>query len=242
MKKMKRGWSLLAAAVIMITMCLNINVLTGQASGGDSYLYLTRYSGSAYVYHSSALYARNLNKSVVSCSLKKTPYYTQVVVKPRKTGTAAIRLYAKSNDRLVQTVYVTVNKSKIDIAEEYSRANAQTLVSHLKKTAGRIGMKVKRSSKYPSLYTTGKKVTMGLNFKASTRTPYFYVSNTGNKKVLYKGVGIGMSSSRAENILKNQYAVKIGTNKYRFGQAGYFRYTVKSGKITGYTFTSYYTS
>ena len=107
-------------------------------------------------------------------------------------------------------------------------------------------MKKKSSSKYPDLYYSGNKITVGLNLDArygSAKNIYLIIENTGNKNVKYYGIKIGDSKATVLKKLKQmRYKTYDGGETYSNANAFTFAPVFKNGKLKSFKYISAPTS
>ncbi len=110
----------------------------------------------------------------------------------------------------------------------------------LKKVAKQLGIKEKKSVRYPGFYAKGKKVTFGINYDADWPDLYEYVENNGNKRVKLLGIRIGMTRAQAVKALTSQGVkmnwYKLSATRYSYGDGLRVSLKVKNGKVVGYTY------
>ena len=120
-------------------------------------------------------------------------------------------------------------------SSSYTVKAAKTLAASIGK------MKKKPSKKFPSLYMTGNKVTIGINKKAKPGTSaaeYIRVENKGNKRFTINGIKIGTKKSLVIRKMKKAGFRAIQNGKYFVrGEAGYVTATYKSGKLKSWTYS-----
>ncbi len=108
-----------------------------------------------------------------------------------------------------------------------------------KKIARKIGgLKTRTTSKYRTFYATGKKLVIGINEDPKVGENYFYLKNSGNKKVKLFGMAIGMKYSKVVKMLKKRYFF-VNTrykNILYAGNAATIELKLKNGKVKGYEY------
>lgn len=259
MKKLKKWICSILISVMFLNLTgvsnvwnssINVEAAILKPFINNSVHYLTTYTGKSYVYHLNNGYCNVGNRNIVSCTFKRVkgsfswsdPYY-ELSIKPLRTGTTAIKIYQTGTNKLIGTIKVYVNKSKIDIFQE--RRQPKTEIINLRRLAQKIRMTVRSNRTYRTFYANGRNMTIGLNNNARPypyNEPYVYISNSGNKRVTFSGVSVGDTFNAAITKLKNVGFRKVSTHKYSYGQGEYINLKVLKGKVTGYTYNLYTTS
>ena len=137
----------------------------------------------------------------------------------------------------------TVDASKY-LFKSSNTASMRKLAKKVKK------MKTKSSSKYPSLYLKGNKVTIGVCENASARSSrneYLRITNEGNKNLTIYKLKINDTKSVVKKKMKAAYFTYTnldGTGKaYWFGESSCIKVKYnKKGKLKKWTYISAPTS
>ena len=112
----------------------------------------------------------------------------------------------------------------------------KTLAAKLK------GVKKGKKKLYPDAYYTGKGITIGINSKASTKSPCVYLKNKGNAQLGFKGIFIGLTIEEAEKASSLRFRDSNGKKTAWIGQSGRVNLKMKNNKISEFEYTLYYTS
>lgn len=156
-------------------------------------------------------------------------------VTAKKAGKATIT--AKANGKTAKCVVTVKKAATVDFSIGIGSVDRtrNELLSRIRKVSG---LKAGKNSKYPDLYYTGAKVTVGLNCNAEAGTSkdvYLYVKNTGNKQVTFLDIQIG--DTREQVLTKIQ---KHGGRAFRDGSGYYVGNATRittvftNGKLTQY--------
>ena len=104
------------------------------------------------------------------------------------------------------------------------------------------GVKKGKNKLYPDAYYTGKGITIGINSKASTKSPCVYLKNKGNAQLGFKGIFIGQTFEEAEKASSLRFRDSNGKKTAWIGQSGRINLKMKNNKISEFEYTLYYTS
>lgn len=141
---------------------------------------------------------------------------------------------------LFQLSVMNVMAAKVDCKSVFQYGVSKKSVTKMQAVAKKLtGVKKSKSSKYPSIYYSGKKVKMGMNLNAvygTKKDTYTYISNTGNKQLTIYSVAIGDSKKKVESkmskVTRSHYK-----DIYMFGNAARIVFKYKNGKLSSYKYT-----